>query len=96
MILTLHVPEAAPEDVERGLAAAYAVLEASGFTVAEAAHGYWAREERQGSRVPSQRPSEQVLEAAASFRLAQVAAIEACCGKDVSPPVGSGLRALDA
>jgi hypothetical protein len=96
MILILHVPGALPEDIERGLAAAYEVLQASGFTAAEAAHGHWAREEWQGARSSSPRPSDEVLEAAASFRLAELSALEACCGKESAPPEGSGLRALDA
>ena len=96
MILTLHVPGATTEAIARGVAAAYAVLEASGFTAAEAAHGYRACEEWKGSRSSSAKPSEDMLEAAASFRLAESAAIEACCGKQSAPPATSALRALDA
>ena len=96
MILTLHVLGAAPEDIQRGVAAAYAVLEASGFTAAEAAHGYRACEEWKSSRTSTSKPSEETLEAAASFRLAELAAIEACCGKQAAPPAGSALKALDA
>jgi len=95
MILTLHVPGATPEDRERAVKAAHDVLGASGFTPAEAANGYRACEEWKACASSSPRPTEEALDAAASFRLAELAAIEACCGEHAAPPVGSTLRALD-
>jgi len=95
MVLILHVPGASPEALARGLAVANAVVNEAGLTVSEAAVGYRARAEWQGGDKSSSALPDAIMQAAAAFSLAQIAAIETCC-EGRSAPKGSRLEALDA
>jgi len=95
VILILHVAGASPDALERGVAAAQAVLNAARLTAAEAALGHWAREEWRRGGATRATPPGGVMEAAAAFALAEAAAIDACCeGRPV--PRGSWLEAADS
>ncbi len=94
MVLILHVPGASPEALARGLAVAQEVLTEAGISVAEAALGYRTRA-RAVSDAASSFVTDDTVQAAAAFSLAQAAAIDTCCeGKPA--PAGSRLQALDA
>ena len=95
MIFILHVPGATPPMLERGVAAAHAVLDAAGLTPTEAAIGHWAREEWKRSRSTGATPADDVMEAAATFALAQTSAIDACCNGQPAP-AGCWLEASNA
>ena len=95
MILILHVPGAAPEALERGVAAAQEVLNAARVSAAEAALRHWARAEWQRSGSQTAKPPDGIIEAAAAFALAETAAMDACCA-GTPAPAGSWLEATDA
>lgn len=75
----LDVPGATRDQLDRGVVAAQEVLNAARVIAAEAALGRWAYEEWQHSSCNGARPPEGLVEAAAAFRLADCAAIDACC-----------------
>ncbi len=95
MLMILHVPGATPEQLERGVAAAQDVLNAARLTAAEAVLGRWACDEWERSGAKGSKPPAGVLEAAAACRLAERAAIDACCS-GAQPPEGAWLEFTDA
>lgn len=95
MLITLHVPGATPGQLEAGIAAAQAVFDMAGVTAAEVAMGRWAYEEWMRAGSSGMRPPEGIIEAAATFGLAERAAVDTCCG-GAEPPEGCRLSMTDS
>ncbi|MDN6888272.1 hypothetical protein QMO14_32355 [Variovorax sp. CAN2819] len=88
MTIKLSVRGAAPEEIARGLRAAFLVLNAAGVTDMQAA---LAEHQIEGWDVaydmdPSRKPSEEVFRAAEAMEKARRAAIAACCQGWATPP----------
>jgi hypothetical protein len=79
MQLVLRVDGAPPEALERGILAAQAVLNKCHLTAGEASLARWARDEWLRRAPTDIQPPDGIAKAAATFALAEAAAINACC-----------------
>ena len=91
--LLLNIPGATQAEIERGLAAAQAVLNQGGVTPYEAAAGYFARDGWDVSGFSEDAvPTDAQLRAAGLWEDADVAAVEACCAEWPQKPEHAGLE----
>lgn len=96
-MLKIAIPGASPDDLQRGLEAAEAVISAAGVTAERAAEGVFAREGWDAGGFQGE-ISDEDMEAAATWDKADLAAVEAVCaewGHDRKRPDTARLEIVD-
>lgn len=87
--LQLAIPGATPQEIDRGLTAAHASLQASGVAPWDAAYGQWMIEGEDMVESTDKHASD-----ATAWDDATDAAIEACCAGWAQKPTGQVLELL--
>ena len=92
MNLIIHVDGATAEEFERGVAAAQAVFDSAGVTAHEAATAHFARDGWDLGGREGDGPSDAVMERAAIWHEANLAAVQACCATWSAIPESADLE----
>ena len=92
MSLLIHVDGATAEEFERGIAAAQAVFDAAGVTPHDAATANFARAAWELGGFQGDGPTDAVMERAALWHEADLAATQACCATWSAIPESADLE----